>query len=63
MFSPYRKFEFYFPVTRVYLFKNFLSFSVTGSQLSQCFAVRTSVVFLAKTKTQLSAGKFKFAVC
>ena len=29
-----------------------LSFQVTGSQLSQCFAVRNSVVFLAKTKTK-----------
>ena len=29
-----------------------LSFQVAGSQLSQCFAVRNSVVFLAKTKTK-----------
>ena len=42
------KFEISLPVT---LCLPFLRFLVTGSQLSQHFAVRNSVVFLAKTKT------------
>ena len=51
----YSKLEFSSPVPLVYLFKNgscqFLS-HWAGSQLIQCFAVRNSVVFLAKTKTK-----------
>jgi hypothetical protein len=53
----------------VYLLKTvLLSFSVTRSQLSQCFAVRNWVVCLTKTKTKAYLtlsfweGKFKFAV-
>ena len=52
----YSKLEFSSPpVPLVYLFKNgscqFLS-HWAGSQLIHCFAVRNSVVFLAKTKTK-----------
>jgi hypothetical protein len=62
---PYSKFDFFPPVTLCLPFVRpfLLSFSVTGGQPSRCFAARTSVVFLAKTKTQLSEGKFKFVVC
>ena len=61
---PYSNFIFP-PVTLCLPFLRpfLLSFLVTGGQPSRCFAVRTSVVFLAKTKTQLSVGKFKFVVC
>ena len=42
-----------------------LSFWVTGSQLSQCFEVRNSVVFLTKTKTKawLSVLWWKIQIC
>ena len=44
-----------------------LSFSITGSQLSQCFAVRNWFVSLTSTKTKaklsiLGEGKFKVSV-
>jgi len=53
MLPPNSKFEFSFPGFIFCFLRTFLlSFSVTGSQMSQCFAVRTSVVFLAKTKTK-----------
>jgi len=65
MLSPNGKFEFSFHSVFTFLRTFFLRFLVTGSQLSQCFAVRTSIVFLEKTKTkaQLSVGNFKFVVC
>ena len=61
---PYSKFDSPHHITLCLPFSRpfLLSFSVTGGQPSRCFAVRTSVVFLAKTKAQLSEGKFKFVV-